>query len=128
MQKTKDPNFAELTRRMLVQCFAPASVVTDLTGNVLYVHGETGKYLRPAPGKPSLNVIEMAREGLELRLRTAILAAAQGTPTLKEEVRFMSDSELMLVALSVRPVPTAMTIGRSERSQRAGRNNHMRSL
>ena len=105
MQKTKDPNFAELTRRMLVQCFAPASVVTDLTGNVLYVHGETGKYLRPAPGKPSLNVIEMAREGLELRLRTAILAAAQGTPTLKEEVRFMSDSELMLVALSVRPVP-----------------------
>lgn len=105
MQKTKDPNFAELTRRMLVQCFAPASVVTDLTGNVLYVHGETGKYLRPAPGKPSLNVIEMAREGLELRLRTAILAAAQGTPTLKEEVRFMSDSEFMLVALSVRPVP-----------------------
>jgi len=105
MQKTKDPNFAELTRRMLVQCFAPASVVTDLKGNVLYVHGETGKYLRPAPGQPSLNVIEMAREGLELRLRTAILAAAQGAPTLKEEVRFMSDSESTLVALSVRPLP-----------------------
>ena len=65
MTKPKEPTgYAELARRVLVQYFAPASVVTDPKGNILYVHGETGKYLRPAPGQASLNVVEMAREGL----------------------------------------------------------------
>ena len=63
---------AELTRRMLLQFYAPASVVTDLKGNILYVYGETGKYLRPAPGQATLNMIDMAREGLQLELRSAI--------------------------------------------------------
>ncbi|MCZ7656010.1 MAG: hypothetical protein M5R42_19800 [Rhodocyclaceae bacterium] len=36
------------------------------------MHGETGKYLRPAPGQATLNVVDMAREGLQLALRTAL--------------------------------------------------------
>jgi two-component system CheB/CheR fusion protein len=51
MKKNKETNFAELTRRVLLQSYAPASVVTDISGNILFVHGETGKYLRPAPGQ-----------------------------------------------------------------------------
>jgi two-component system CheB/CheR fusion protein len=106
MQKTKDPNFADLTRRVLVQCFAPASVVTDLKGDTLYVHGETGKYLRPAPGQASLNIIEMAREGLELQLRAAIhTAASQGAPTLNHEVQVKTNGDFTTVSLSVRPLP-----------------------
>jgi two-component system CheB/CheR fusion protein len=44
-----EPHYAELAKRTLLQCFAPAAVVTDMQGNILYVHGETGKFLRPAP-------------------------------------------------------------------------------
>ena len=106
MKKTKETNFAELTRRVLVQYFAPASVVTDLKGDILYVHGETGKYLRPAPGQASLNVIEMAREGLELELRAAIRAAAsEGTPTLNREIQVKTNGGFTTVSLSVRPLP-----------------------
>ncbi len=106
MQKTQEPNFAELTRRALVQCFAPASVVTDLKGNTLYIHGETGKYLRPAPGQASLNIMEMAREGLELQLRAAIHAAAgKGTSTLAREVQVNINGDYSTVGLSVRPLP-----------------------
>lgn len=75
------------SRRVLVQYFAPASVVTDLKRDILYVHGETGKYLRPAPGQASLNIDEMAREGLELELHAAIrVAASEGMPTLNREI------------------------------------------
>lgn len=49
-------SLAELSRSVLVRYFAPSSIITDLAGNTLYVHGETGKYLRPAPGQASLNV------------------------------------------------------------------------
>lgn len=103
MMKPKETNFAELTRRVLLQCFSPASVVTDLNGDILYVHGETGKYLRPAPGQASLNVIEMAREGLELELRAAIRAAAnEGTPTLNKAVQIKTNDGVTTVELSVR--------------------------
>jgi two-component system CheB/CheR fusion protein len=77
VKKAKETNFAELTKRVLLQSYAPPSVVTDETGNILYVHGDTGKYLRPAPGQASLNVIEMARAGLQLELRIAIHSAAK---------------------------------------------------
>ena len=106
MKTPKETNFSELTRRMLLQCFAPASVVTDFKGSTLYVHGDTGKYLRPAPGQASLNVIEMAREGLELELRSAIhLAANQGSPTLNKEIQVKTNGGYTAVGLSVRPLP-----------------------
>lgn len=106
MKKNKDPNLAELSRRLLIQFFAPASVITDRNGNMVYVHGETGKYLRPGPGQASLNVIEMARQGLEIELRTAIHTASnQNMPTLNREVQIKTNGEFTLVSLSVRPLP-----------------------
>jgi two-component system CheB/CheR fusion protein len=77
VKKAKETNYAELTNRVLLQSYAPPSVVTDEQGNILYVHGDTGRYLRPAPGQASLNVIEMAREGLQLELRIAVHSAAK---------------------------------------------------
>lgn len=106
IKKSAGTNLAEMTQRLLVQCFAPASVVTDLKGNTLFVHGETGKYLRPAPGQASLNVIEMAREGLELELRTAIHAAAnEGELTLNRQLQVKTNGGFSTVSLSVRPLP-----------------------
>ncbi len=104
--KIKETDFAELTKRMLLQSYAPASVVTNLKGDILFVHGDTGKYLRPAPGQPTLNVIEMAREGLQLELRAAIHAACEkNMPSLNREVSFGSHGDLHSVSFSVRPLP-----------------------
>ncbi len=101
---TKETNFADLTRRVLLQTYAPASVVTDDKGNIMYVHGETGRYLRPAPGHATLNVIEMAREGLQLYLRQAIVQAAQNVPTLNHEIFIKLGDEERGVKFSVRPI------------------------
>lgn len=108
VKKTREPNFAELTKRVLLQYFAPASVMTDLEGNILFVHGETGKYLRPAPGQATLNLVDMAREGLQLELRTALqIAASHGTSTLNREVLVKTNGDFQTVSLSVRPQPSA---------------------
>jgi two-component system CheB/CheR fusion protein len=100
----KAGNVAELTRRALLQSFVPASVVTDPKGNIVYVHGDTGSYLRPAPGQATLNAVEMAREGLQLELRTALGAAAQGSQTVGKEVAVSTDGEIRTISLSVRPL------------------------
>lgn len=100
----KEPNMAEITRRALLQLYAPASVVTDEKGNILYVHGDTGKYLRPAPGQPSLNVMEMAREGLQLKLRTAIQRAAlQKKDVVLTNVQVRTNGKIIKFNLTVRP-------------------------
>ena len=59
----------ELARRALLQAFAPASVLAELNGDILFVHGETGPYLRLVPGQPTHNILDMARDGLQLELR-----------------------------------------------------------
>ncbi|MCG6933315.1 MAG: PAS domain-containing protein [Gallionella sp.] len=105
MKKTKETNFAELTRRILLQSYAPASVVTDLKGNIVFVHGDTGKYLRPAPGQATLNVVDMAREGLQLELRVALQNAGHGTSTQNREVTIKHNGETQAVKISIRPLP-----------------------
>lgn len=107
MKKAMETNFAELARRALLQSYAPASVVTDLKGNILYVHGDTGRFLRPAPGQPSLNVLDMAREGLQQELRTAIHAADQGVPILNRGAVVKNADAVQTVSLSVRPLANA---------------------
>ena len=100
-------NFAELTKRVLLQFYAPPSVVTDEKGTILYVHGDTGRYLRPAPGQATLNIIDMAREGLQLHLRNAIQAAARNENTLNHEVPVKNNDAFQSVSFSVRHMPGA---------------------
>jgi two-component system CheB/CheR fusion protein len=103
----EEPDYAGISRRLLLESYAPASVVADAQGNILYVHGETDKYLRLLPGYPTLNLFEMARDGLEPPLRAACKAAIAGTSTIGREVPVTSDGQRHAVSLSVRPLPHA---------------------
>jgi two-component system CheB/CheR fusion protein len=102
----KEINYAEYAPKLLAQFFAPASVITDLKGDILFVHGDTGKYLRPAPGHATLNVIDMAREGLSLELRSAIHATSSNDAlTINRELQVKTNGGFSTVSLSVRPLP-----------------------
>ena len=103
--KAPGAGVVELTRRTLLRTFAPPSVVTDEKGDILYVHGDTGRYLRPAPGQASLNVVEMAREGLQVELRTALHAAAgHKKAVFRKGLRVRTEDGSFGVDLSVRPL------------------------
>jgi two-component system CheB/CheR fusion protein len=105
MKALKGLNIAELTQRILVQFFAPVSVITNCKGDILFIHGETGKYLRPAPGQPTLNIIEMAREGLAMELRAAIhIAASEEARILNRQIQVKTNGDFTPVNLSVRPI------------------------
>jgi two-component system, chemotaxis family, CheB/CheR fusion protein len=95
-------SIGELSHHALLKIYAPASVTTDVKGNILFVYGDTGKYLRPAPGPVSNNVIDMAREGLQLELRKAILGAvAQAAPVLNQHVLVKTDDDFFPIGFSV---------------------------
>ncbi len=106
LKTSEAPNFAELCKQALLQFYAPASVITDLSGNVLYVHGETGKYLRPAPGQASLNIIDMAREGLPQELRTLIYnTASLGLTNSSRVLAVKTNGDFHSISVDVRLLP-----------------------
>lgn len=61
-------NIQNLADQILLQRFAPASVLVNNVGDILYITGRTGKYLEPVAGKANWNIYAMAREGLRQEL------------------------------------------------------------
>ncbi|GAA5182164.1 chemotaxis protein CheB [Niveibacterium umoris] len=66
-------DMGQLTDSFIQQNFAPAAVLVNGDGDILYISGRTGKYLEPAAGKVNINLHAMAREGLREAL-TGVIA------------------------------------------------------
>jgi two-component system CheB/CheR fusion protein len=91
--------------RILLAKYAPPSVVIDAELEILQFRGDTGPYLAPTPGKASLNLLKMAREGLPLALRAAIFKARkEATSIRKEGLRVHSGGRLRGVHVEVIPL------------------------
>jgi len=76
-------NIQNLADQLLLQRFAPASVLINPDGDILYITGRTGKYLEPSAGKANMNIYAMAREGLQNELPGAIRKAKQSSEPVK---------------------------------------------
>ena len=61
----------EFDRRLLTQ-FTPATVFTNQDLEVIHSRGNVDRFLKLAPGRASLGILKMAREGLLFDLRSAL--------------------------------------------------------
>jgi two-component system CheB/CheR fusion protein len=96
----------DLAERALLERHAPACAVINAEGEVLYIHGHTGRYLEPAVGEPSGSLFKMAREGLRLELSAGVRKAlAQGEAVRYERLRVRGEGGLSLVNLVIEPMP-----------------------
>ncbi|MET7248189.1 CheR family methyltransferase [Methylobacterium sp. EM32] len=86
--------------------YAPAYVVVDEAYDVLHFSGRTGRYIDPATGAASLNLLNLVHRDLRLDLRAALLKAGAENRTVKAERTAMgTNGERRLVTLVVEPVP-----------------------
>jgi len=93
-----------LTERMLLSR-APVGALVNEQGDLLYLHGQTGKFLEPAPGEPVMSIIKMARQGLRQELTSALRrAAAQNERILCPNVRVKTNGDFTTINLSVEQV------------------------
>jgi two-component system CheB/CheR fusion protein len=99
---------AEVTHRALLQFYAPPSVLTDVQGNITFVHGDTGRYLRAPPGRATLNVVDMAKFDLQPVLRLAIAkAACDDASPQRRELSMKIDGGFSPVRFSLHKLPGA---------------------
>lgn len=68
-------NLQAAADHVLLQVYAPAAVVLNGHGDIVYISGRTGKYLEPAAGKANWNFHAMAREGLRTPIAGALKLA-----------------------------------------------------
>ncbi|RZT09538.1 two-component system, chemotaxis family, CheB/CheR fusion protein [Duganella sp. CF402] len=63
--------------QQLLKKHAPAAVLLNPHGDILYIHGRTGAYLEPAAGKANWNIHAMARDGLRHEMAELLKRATQ---------------------------------------------------
>ncbi|MEX5218858.1 MAG: PAS domain-containing protein [Nitrospira sp.] len=100
-----DVSFTDVFRQLLVDRFAPASVLINESGDILYIHGKTGRYLEPAAGEATMNIFAMAREGLRLEIASLVRRSFQQRREIHSAgLRVQSNGAHHIVNVSVRPL------------------------
>ncbi len=74
----------EFDRRLLAQ-YCPAAVFVNEDMDIIHTRGNVGRYLKLAPGRASLNILKMAREGLLLELRNALARAKKDRANVRKQ-------------------------------------------
>ncbi|MGH7959240.1 MAG: chemotaxis protein CheB, partial [Opitutaceae bacterium] len=91
--------------RVMVNRFAPSSVLINAELQILQFRGPTSGFLQPPTGKASLHVLKMAREGLMLPLRAAINKVKKENKAVRREnVRIQQNGATGTVNVEVIPL------------------------
>ena len=90
----------------VLERFAPAFVVANRDGEVVYFSARTGKYIEPAIGVPTRQLLTIVRRGLRLDLRTVLREAVENERRVVREHLAVEgdDGRVQLVTLTVEPV------------------------
>ena len=97
--------FADLIRQALLSHFSASVVLVDRKGQILQFHGQTGKYLNMPTGEPKLDLLEIAKPGLSLKLRSAMHQAIEdGKAVVLESVAMTRAEGTSFVRVTVAPV------------------------
>ncbi|MDW7730482.1 MAG: chemotaxis protein CheB [Bacillota bacterium] len=98
-------NMQSLVNKLILKLYAPATVLVNKQGDILYISGRTGSFLEPAAGKANWNIFAMIREGLGYALNSAFQNAVREneTVTVKNAV-VKTNGDTKAVNITVQPL------------------------
>jgi len=89
---------------IVIAKYSPAGFVVDDAMKVLQFRGDTGRYLMPAPGRASLDLLKMVSEELATELRTLLHQAnKENIPLKKKRVGVERGKRTMYINIDVVP-------------------------
>jgi two-component system CheB/CheR fusion protein len=121
-------NLQAAADQVLLQVYAPAAVLLNADGDIVYINGRTGKYLEPAAGKANWNIYAMVHESLRAPLASALKSAAGKTePVQLHGLPLTTPTEEQRVDITVQAFPRpgvlngmTMVVFRAGAAPRAG--------
>ncbi|MGK7870930.1 chemotaxis protein CheB [Falsiroseomonas sp. E2-1-a20] len=96
----------QMAHAFAAEHFAPPHLLVNAMGDIVYQTANLGKYLEPAAGIPSRQLLAMARRGLRMDLRSALRQAIdQRRPATRPSVEVEFNGLRQTVAITVSPLP-----------------------
>jgi len=103
-QETVHTDFRKSAEAIMISK-SPASVVVNEQMDIVHIHGIITPFLESPQGKPTHNLIKMAREGLAFELRNAIHKATKEQATVtKENIPVRASGKQSLVTIEIIPL------------------------
>ena len=100
----KPVDLQSLAERKVLDQYAPAAVLINDRYEILHFVGRTERYLVPPTGKPSFNVLNMARADLKFDLTAALhKAKSEKKHTTRKDIRVQYNGDFCIVDLSISP-------------------------
>lgn len=94
-----------LIEKVILDEYAPSGILVNDKYEILHFVGQTDKYLVPPTGKPSFNILSMARQDLKYKLTTTLhKALREKKRTTCKGVRIKDDGSLYEVDISISPL------------------------
>lgn len=108
--RSNPARLAALAQSLLLQRYAPACVIVNRAGEILYFHGRTDDYLMQPSGAPTQDLLAQARNGLRTKLRAALLDAVRGNQrVVLPGIQMRRGGAFPRVKITVEPLPAAST-------------------
>lgn len=106
-------NIGQLTRKTLLDAYAPPCVIVNERYEVLHFQGSTARYLEPPSGEPTLNLLRMTKEDLRAEMRSILHKVFERRqPETRRNLRLKADGGSAWFNLVARPFSTGPGAGR----------------
>jgi two-component system CheB/CheR fusion protein len=105
MKTNEVKNITQLAEKVILQNYSPDCVIITGNGDIVYIHGKTGRYLELTDGEAKMNIFEMARIGLKQELPALIRKVSSARKGLTSEgIKIKPNGKTLLINLTVTPI------------------------
>ncbi|MBC7607484.1 MAG: PAS domain-containing protein, partial [Burkholderiales bacterium] len=102
-------DFQKTADDILLSKYTPASVIVNESLDIVHFRGNTTNYLEQAPGKPSHNLLIMAKNGLGFELRNVLhKAKTDKLAVVKENIPVSINGQLRSIDIEAIPLPNTL--------------------
>ncbi|MEO9257409.1 MAG: chemotaxis protein CheB, partial [Crocinitomicaceae bacterium] len=114
IKKTAKPevlqnDFRKTAEALLLSKYTPASVIVNEQMDVVHINGIITPFLEVPQGKPTFNLLKMAREGLAFELRNTLhKAKITNASAVKEGILVKYDGKIMQISVEVIPLTNSV--------------------
>ena len=102
-------DFQKTADDIMLRKYTPAGVVVNEAMDIVYFRGNTGSYLQQSSGKPSHNLLQLAKNGLAFELRNLLHKAKKDKATvIKENIPIDINGSLHNISIEALPLPNVI--------------------
>ncbi|MEP7093586.1 MAG: CheR family methyltransferase, partial [Flavobacterium sp.] len=104
-KETIKEDFRKSAEALLLSKYTPASVIVNEQMDIVHINGTIAEFIELSPGKPTFNLLKMAREGLAFELRNAWHKTKEtGSVIIKEGIQIKNKGSISEITIEIQPL------------------------